>query len=94
MTQHKNAKTSDEGRIAYRIVGVTDATPTLEDGGQAMIVELDDPDAGDPHMFVRLQSWHDGATKTDDSTHPTLRSLLGRRVRITIEDLGPADART
>lgn len=64
---------------------------SIEDGGQAMIVELDDPvEDGDPHMFVRLQSWHDGAGKADADSHPTLRSLLGRRVRITVEDLGPA----
>jgi len=79
-------------RVAYRVEGdlPTDAD-SIEDGGQAMIAEITTVvGADDPHMFVRLQSWQDGARRTDGTSHATLRSLLGRRIRVTIEDLGPA----
>lgn len=80
-------------RTIYSATGTMPAAPDVEDGGQAMIMEFDRIDQGDdPHMFVRLQSWQDGAAKTDRTSHPLLRSMVGRRVRIVIEDLGPAEA--
>lgn len=51
--------------------------PKEEDGGMAMIVELD-PVNG---MFVRLQSWD---TRGD---HAALRRLVGARLRVTVEIL-------
>ena len=83
--------TTKDGTILYQVVGDVPTEPdSLEDGGQAMIVELGGMiEDDDPHMFVRLQSWQDGARRNDATTHPRLRSMLGRRVRVTIEDLGP-----
>lgn len=52
-----------------------------EDGGMALI--LDDLGGievhGDDCLFVRLQSWD------DDKKHPLMNSLIGKKVRITIE---------
>jgi hypothetical protein len=80
-------------RTIYSAVGTMPTTADVEDGGQAMIMEFDHIEQGDdPHMFVRLQSWQDGAARTDVDSHPLLRSMAGRRVRIVIEDLGPAAA--
>ncbi len=51
-----------------------------EDGGRALIVDDDGRyTRGDDHMFVRLQSWD------DDCQHPLLKSLIGKKVKITIE---------
>ena len=56
---------------------------TREDGGQAMICELDDisDTTTDGKFFVRLQSW------AEDAEHTTLPLLVGRRVRVTVETL-------
>lgn len=83
----------DEPRTIYSAVGTMPTAADVEDGGQAMIMEFDRIEEGDdPNMFVRLQSWQDGAAKTDDTSHPLLRSMAGRRVRIVIQDMGPAEA--
>lgn len=63
----------------------------FEDGGQAAIMydPADDPvtEGGDGHFFVRLHSWQDEARKGDGTTHRTFRSLMGKRVRVTIEEV-------
>lgn len=53
-----------------------------EDGGRALITQPDivQGDRGDDGFFLRLQSW------SEDKEHPTLLALLGRRLRITIEE--------
>lgn len=51
-----------------------------EDGGMAMIGEIETNEEGDG-FFVRLQSWH------DDCTHPVLADKDGRLVRVTVEFL-------
>jgi len=53
--------------------------PRVEDGGQAKIVQLDDDK--EEGLFVRLHSW----SKTGQ--HPELDSLIGKIVRITIEEI-------
>ncbi len=67
---------------------------TLEDGGQAAILELLDPmmetDLPVPQptadtFGVRIQSWHDAPVKADD--HPIIAALHHKRLRITIEIL-------
>ena len=61
-----------------------------EDGGQAMIAyccEDVKEIAGDGHFFVDMHSWQDDAKKGDLSAHPLFRSLMGKRIRITIETL-------
>ena len=68
------------------ITGTVSTTMSKEDGGAALIGDLDDhntvtvPD--DKSFFVRLQSWND-----DTFQHHTLESLRGKKVRITIEVL-------
>ena len=59
-----------------------------EDGGSALIGELypindEDEESG---MFVRLQSWEDNPDLP--GAHKQLQSLVGQRLRITIESLG------
>lgn len=54
-----------------------------EDGGCAKILEVDnvnDPLGGDS-LFVRIQSWD------DDANHPVMDSMVGKRIRVTIEVL-------
>lgn len=91
----KDPLAPSSARIVYQ--AETDISPIgshdidIEDGGQAMIVHVDAET--DAHMFVRLQSWQENARRDDDTSHATLRSILGRRIRITIEDLGPAAER-
>lgn len=61
-----------------------------EDGGQALVFS-DSPVEeykGDGHFFVSLHSWHDRpATFKGDLDHPIMRSLMGRKIRVTIETL-------
>lgn len=52
---------------------------SIEDGGQAMIGELDDD--AEEGFFVRLQSW------SEKKDHPVMQSLIGRRIRITVETI-------
>jgi len=56
-----------------------------EDGGQALICEsmkIDTMNSDDENgMFVILQSWD------EDTVHTDLNSLIGKRVKITIEVL-------
>jgi hypothetical protein len=65
---------------------------SVEDGGRAVIVDLD-PESetgGDGCFFLRLQSWDETGTAPVGSrpaagSHPLIRSLLGKKVRITVE---------
>jgi hypothetical protein len=57
---------------------------TREDGGQAVIVELDTAE-DEMHvpegegMFVRLQSW------SERKRHAEIEQFIGKRVRVTVE---------
>jgi hypothetical protein len=56
-----------------------------EDGGQALIVT---PDNGKERgMFLRLQSWEDSPAHEQPGAHAEMMSLLGKRVRLTVEVL-------
>lgn len=68
--------------IKIEQVLVLSSSPDIEDGGCAMIAEGDVETGNDPHFFLRFQSWDE-----DLRTHPTLNSLLGKRLRITIEEI-------
>ncbi len=61
-----------------------------EDGGQALVFS-DNPVEeyrGDGHFFVKLQSWQDRPEGfKGDLDHPIMRSLMGRKIRVTIETL-------
>jgi len=48
-----------------------------EDGGMAMVGELEVPDS---QLFFRVQSWD-----VDFHLHQDVRPYIGRRVRITME---------
>jgi hypothetical protein len=65
----------------------SDEDLSVEDGGQALILDPSHGNDGDPHFFVRLHSWHDGAKIEDPDSHPLFRSLLGKRIRVIIEVL-------
>ena len=52
---------------------------TEEDGGQAMIAAIEDENV--PEFFVRLQSW------SEERRHIVIRSLAGKRVRVTVETI-------
>lgn len=74
---------------AYGSAGVN-----FEDGGQAAIVEVSDDNeiqGGDGCFFVRLQSWDEtgvaqrGQLRPAPGSHKKFMSLLGKKVRITIE---------
>ena len=68
---------------------------TFEDGGQAAYVEIGEGDAqitgSDRCFFVRLQSWDDlgavarGQPRPAPGSHKKFMSLLGKKVRVTIE---------
>lgn len=53
------------------------AYPKVEDGGAALILEVSN-DSVDVGEFVRLQSWY------ADNSHPVLKQLEGRRLRVTV----------
>lgn len=70
----------------------------IEDGGCAVIVEPDwNVTNGDSNIFVRIQSWdesiydHPQFDKTDTREekmqygHTSIRQLLGKKIRVTIE---------
>ena len=48
-----------------------------EDGGCAMIATISDDD--ETGVFIRVQSWD------DNKEHEDFKSLIGKKVRITIE---------
>jgi len=48
--------------------------PIIEDGGQAVYVQIDD--GNDQGFFVRLHSW---------VNHEQINKLLGKKIKITIE---------
>lgn len=54
-----------------------------EDGGCAIIGDISGSE--DEGLFVRIQSWSENPTH--GHAHDAIRSLAGKRVRITIETL-------
>lgn len=50
-----------------------------EDGGQALIADIDSPE--EPQVFIRLQSWD------ETGYHNQARQFAGRKVRVTVEVL-------
>jgi hypothetical protein len=66
------------------IVQMPSAPDSIEDGGRAMITQPEILSEGDEEFFIRLQSWAE--TRVGPSSHELLRSLLGKRLRITIEE--------
>lgn len=55
----------------------------LEDGGAALIFDGYNNASelmGDGCLFVRLQSWD-----APDCVHPLLNSMVGKKIRITVE---------
>ena len=68
----------------------------FEDGGEAAIMyyPLEDKpheEGGDGHFFVRLHSYQDGARKGDAATHPLFRQFMGKKVRVTVEEIDETD---
>lgn len=65
----------------------TDIKPLLEDKGEQAFFDIPDPEhcSWDGHMFVNLRSHHEGASTDSPNSHPGFRSLLGKRVRISVE---------
>lgn len=61
-------------QMKYVMVGAVKAKP--EDGGQALIAEIDDP--RHPRLFVRIHSWD------ESRAHPELNLLNGKKVEVTI----------
>lgn len=70
------AKIVIEGTMPEKLV-------SREDGGQAVIAEIENPDDPDPDegFFVKLQSW------SERRHHPVIESLIGKRIRVTVEVL-------
>lgn len=66
--------------------GVVDLEST-EDSGQALVCGVTADDDIEEGMFVRLQSWYDRMGGDPAPEHPELTSLIGKRVRVTIEVL-------
>jgi hypothetical protein len=60
----------------------------VEDGGQAMIMyaparqDWKDEDSG---FWVQLHSWEEDLEIPDADQHKLFRSLMGRRIKVTIE---------
>ena len=54
---------------------------TEEDSGQAMIAQIEDERVDE--FFVRLQSWSEESPRR----HTVMRSLAGKRVRVTVETI-------
>jgi len=68
----------------------------FEDGGDAVVMYMaaeDDPptSGGDGSFFVRLHSWDESTEIAEADKHPVFRSLMGRRVRVTIETIDEDD---
>lgn len=63
----------------------------FEDGGDGAIMysAVDTPMeiGGDGAFFVRFQSWDDRTNVAAADKHQLFRSLMGRRVRVTIETI-------
>jgi hypothetical protein len=57
----------------------------VEDGGQAVI--CGEPGTSDAEFYVVLHSWsqHPPANRNFRNAHTLMRSLMGRRVRVTVE---------
>ncbi len=60
---------------------ITDEDRTVEEGGRALILEVNEGDGEDDGVFVRLQSWN------TFKAHSELVPFVGRRVRVTVEAL-------
>ena len=61
----------------HRRLAEHEVSVSIEDGGQARIMEFDSP--GEEGIFVRIQSW------SESKEHGAMDLLMGRRVRVTIE---------
>ena len=73
----KNPDTSYSKKVVLEdVVSIVD----VDDGGRAMVasIEGDDPNSG---FFVELRSW------SEILDHGTIKSLLGRKVRVTVETI-------
>jgi len=68
-------------RDATFIAEIDASNIQLEDGGQSATIEFSSDDSD---LFIRLMSWNEG------KKHDDLRRLIGRRIRITIEDAADA----
>lgn len=66
----------------FEFVGVIN--PDEEDGGRALIAEVESVDP-DSHLFVRIQSWDE--EQAISNTHPEMNSMIGKKVKVTIEIL-------
>lgn len=53
--------------------------PEYEDGGQALLGDVENVDPNDPHTFVRVQSWDTAGL------HTQLIRLIGKKIRVTVE---------
>lgn len=61
---------------------LTDAHVQKEDGGQAVVIEMDMTDGEmETGLFVRIQSWD------PSKTHGDIRKLFGRKVEVTIRTI-------
>ena len=61
----------------YRRLAEHEVSVSIEDGGQARIMEFDSP--GNEAILVRVVSW------SESKEHGAMDQLMGRRVRVTIE---------
>lgn len=68
-------------RDANFIAEITEAGIEKEDGGQSLTFELS---SADSNLFVRIMSWDEYKTHTD------FNRLIGRRIRVIIEDAADA----
>lgn len=57
----------------------------LEDGGHALLTDFDH--GGEKGMFVRIQSWVEEGTNLTIDDHKEIKSFLGKKIRITIEEV-------
>jgi hypothetical protein len=69
-------------KIEQTLVFDATAIVDIEDSGRAMIVQPVVISGEDPHFFLRFQSWDE-----DDRKHPLLKSLMGKKFRVIIEEL-------
>ncbi len=82
-----------EARPRYVVVGVVEPEHIdVDDEGQAMMIQLSDEEeyGGDGCFFVKLQSWDESVASAPipdaaQSAHRFFRSLIGKKVRVTVE---------
>lgn len=59
---------------------------TTEDSGCARVARLVDNSVD--RVFVRVQSWDEPPGEEDTPSHPEVDQLEGKKVRVTIEEIG------